>query len=177
MGAIDFIREHPIATGAVAVGAGAFLLLGGGGSGQSVVDDGYIIGGVDPNVIAANNDLLIAQQQSADNRYAADLESRTRLAERAFMHQETQWDTDLRDRTDQRRFQEAVGLQSTQLAVVREQEQSIRHLATVEGTTRQRLGELEAQTSQYTARQQRKSSTTSGILGVVGSVLGAIFKI
>lgn len=135
---LHFAAQRPVTSALVVIGVGAlgwFALGQAPAEGTSADMNGVIVGGASPDQVAANTSLLIAQMQSADNRWMADLQARTTLAARALEHQETQWAIDLADRTDTRRLTEALNLQSTQLQLGQAQQQTQQAVAAQENAT------------------------------------------
>lgn len=166
--ALNMAKTRPVTTGLVVIGVGAlawFALGGGGGEAQSAELNGTVIAGPSPEQVAANTALLTQQMQSADARWLADLNAKTTLAARTIQSTETRWAIDLADRNDQRRYQEAVSLQSTQLALAREQEETNRTVASLEAG-------VQTTASNNARRANRDNNTASVISGAL--TLGAL---
>ncbi len=170
-GVATMVKSKPMTTGLVVIGIGAlayFALAGGGGGGEGEAQlNGTIIQGPSSEQVAANTALLTAQMQSADSRYMADLNAKTSLASRTIQSTETRWALDLADRNDTRRYQEAVGLQSTQLAIAREDNQTQREVAELQAGVQN--------TASNNARRANRDNNTAGIIGGAISIIGGIF--
>lgn len=183
MNPLEYAKAHPLTAGAIAVAivGGGWLLFGGSGGSSSAEnsDGGWYIGGADPGAIAANNALLVAQQESADRRFIANLDAQTRLAERAYAHEETRWNVDATDARSEREMTIALGTQSVQLAALREQERTTREVAQLNSNATIQAAQIQAGVdinASNNARRANRDNNIGGIirggLAIVGGLLG-----
>lgn len=172
-GVTDMVKQKPVTTGLVVIGVCAlgFFALNGGGA-QAADDgtlNGTVISGPSDAQVAANTSALIAQQQSADARYLADLNAKTTLAGRAIQSSETMAQIQFADRVDTRRYDEAINLQGTQLAVAREQATTDRTIAGYEAGV--------ATTNSNNARRANRDNNTGSIISGIATLAAFAFGI